>query len=434
MLLRRFSVQGYKNLRAPIVLDSLGPINVIHGENNVGKSNVVQAIALFFRSLTSASNVLPLLSPLRFDISAVADFAPDGRELFHLDKPLPIVLGGLLDISSAELAAAGIQHAGTQLDVEVRLEWVGADATVQITRFRFEDGKDWTLLPNSKEEQDRAQTFFRFIPTNLAVREGPRERFAIIGVHRDLEVERDGQPLALEMYDSRESPDRVRRDRWRAFVRAMTEFRGVTGQGSFEITMPRSPTPTARLVFDTDTMRIPLRLLGTGVQQIAALLGHVLMRNASIAAIEEPELNLRWAMQERLREALANIVKPDEPGALNQLFITSHSAAFESGETFFLMEPGPDGPTVSRRPVSELALLLGGAPDHLGLPDRAPQAYVTSQGVVRLPDDVLDRLRIRGGGGVVFPRAEPHGVRMLSNEDFLHELGMSDEGEADAQR
>ena len=77
------------------------------------------------------------------------DLVPDLRELFHLDRPAPIVLSGLLDIPSPELEDAGIQQVYpiTELDIEIRLEWDAPDATVQITRFRFGDGKDAAQKP-----------------------------------------------------------------------------------------------------------------------------------------------------------------------------------------------------------------------------------------------------------------------------------------------
>jgi AAA domain, putative AbiEii toxin, Type IV TA system len=437
MRLRRFSVSGYKNLRQPIDLDGLGPINLIHGANNVGKSNLLQAIALFFRCLVSPANNIPFSI---LDANAVADLVSDPRELFHLDRPAPIVLRGWLDIPSAELDAAGIQQASpvTRLEIELRLEWNAPGASVRITSFRFDGSEDVALPSASNEEKDRALRLARFVARNEIVRDAPAQRFTIVGVRRDLEIDKiqrpaDSVPLALEMYDSRESPDRVRRDRWRAFVRSMSEFKDVTGDGTFEVTFQRSES-VAHLMFDTDKMRIPFRLLGSGVQQVAALLGHLLMRNASIAAIEEPELNLRWDLQNRLREALKKLVgEPHGTGGLDQLFIASHSPAFETGEPFWLMEAGADGPVVSRRPAAELPMVLGSAPQHLELPERAPQAYVTSQGVVRLPPHAIERLRVERGGGVIFVDAEPRGVRILSNDDYLDELGLHDEDkDADA--
>jgi hypothetical protein len=436
MFLRRFSVKGYKNIRGPVVLDPLGPINVLHGANNVGKSNLLQAMALFFRCLRPIDGELPFAQPARLPRDRFADFVSHPLELFHLDGNGPVVLSAKLAISTDELAAAQIevQDDATSLEIEQTLAWDGDEVTLKLLRFELAGGRDATPRWHDAAEKARLLRFARFLAQNPLVRQGPAERFALVGVRRDLEedsIPRDGDlaPLALEMFDCRESRDTLRRDRWLAFVDAMRPFEDVLWPGAFEVTYQREEGK-ARLVYDTAKTRVPFRLLGTGVQQAAAVLGHILMRNASIVAIEEPELNLRWAMQERLREGLGRVVKPGENGALNQLFLSSHSPAFEAGDTFFLMEPGPSGPMVSRRPAAELPLVLGGGAPHLGLPDAAPHAYVTSQGIVRLPDEVIDRVHVRGGGGVVFPRAEPHGVRVVSNDDMLRELGMSAEDDA----
>lgn len=53
MHLSRLSVRGYKNLTREIVLDGLGAVHVLHGENNVGKSNVLESLSLLFHLLSS---------------------------------------------------------------------------------------------------------------------------------------------------------------------------------------------------------------------------------------------------------------------------------------------------------------------------------------------------------------------------------------------
>jgi hypothetical protein len=430
MLLRRFSVTGYKNLRRTAVLDALGSINLIHGPNNVGKSNLLQAMALFFQCLLPTGGDLPIAEPRKLTPAETQDLVSHPREMFHLDEPAPILLSGSLDVPKDELEAAGIKplYSTSPIEIDITLEWDGDDAAVRITRFLFGDGTDATKRAAVADEKTRVLRFAKFLARNMLVREGPDQRFAIIGVRRDLEHDMvhlgsGDVPLALEMYDCRESPDTVRRDRWRAFVRAMQEFQETTGAGVFEVTYQRAEA-RASLVFDAEKTRIPFRLLGTGVQQVAALLGSLLVRNASIVAIEEPELNLRWDLQNKLRDALRGLVTgPREPGSVSQLFLTSHSPAFEAGEQFFLVERGPDGPVVSRRPTSDLPFVLGTAAEHIGLPDRAAQAYVTSQGVMRLPPSAVERLRVQGGGGVVLVDAAPHGVRLVSNSDYLDELG-----------
>lgn len=52
MQLKRFSIKGFKNFRQEVVLENMGYICVIHGENNIGKSNVLKAMECFFLILS----------------------------------------------------------------------------------------------------------------------------------------------------------------------------------------------------------------------------------------------------------------------------------------------------------------------------------------------------------------------------------------------
>lgn len=46
MRLTSFSVKGFKNFREEVTLEGLSAINILHGENNVGKSNLMEALLL----------------------------------------------------------------------------------------------------------------------------------------------------------------------------------------------------------------------------------------------------------------------------------------------------------------------------------------------------------------------------------------------------
>jgi hypothetical protein len=434
MRLRSFSVSGYKNIRQPLELTDLAPITLIHGANNIGKSNLLQAMELFFRCLAPPSGHLGFGNGRPLAPEEHQGLVAHSRELFHLERPLPIVLRGSFEVPQNEIDAADVQKSfpSTEVEVAFRIEWNLNSPLVRLEKLHF--GTEAGAAKPPEADVKHSEQAPKFLAMNPFIQEGPARRFAIVGVHRDLEndpVDRraDSVPLSVEMYDCRESQNITRRNRWRAFVRVMESFKDVTDDAVFEVTFPRS-APFPRLMLDTDDRRTPFRLLGTGVQQAAAVLGNLLMRNASIVAIEEPELNLRWDLQDRLRQALIKLVsEPHAPGGLDQIFLTSHSPAFETGDTFWLMEKGSDGPVLSRRPSSELRFVLGSAPQHLGLPERVPQAYVTSQGVVKLPPQAIERLGVSRGGGVVVTDLEPRGIRVLSNDDYLDELGLAEEPE-----
>jgi hypothetical protein len=426
MHLTRFSVQGYKNIRNPIELRDLEAINVIHGANNVGKSNLLQAIGLFFECLEPRHGFSPLADIRSAWPELGIGFVRHHRELFHLAAPAPIALEAVLVIPQAELEAAGLSPmAGSdRLTIKVAIVWSGDQAQLPPISAVFADGT--SLVQKTATGQAAALALLRFLSRNPLIRTGPAERFALIGVRRDLELDaiphdRGQLSLALEMFDARESDEVARRDRWTAFTAAMADFERLTGPGQFEVTFRRHLN-AAQLVFDTPSTRTPLRLMGTGVQQAAALLGHILLRNAPIVAVEEPELNLRADVQDLVSDALQRLVQRGDPGGIHQMFLTSHSDRFEVGTSYFSMNAGPSGPTVERRPIERASLELGLLAEKGAVPDGATTSYVSSQGSLVLPAQVVERLGVQKGGGVVFRDAEPTGVRMLSNADFVAEL------------
>ncbi|MEZ4431391.1 MAG: AAA family ATPase [bacterium] len=82
MFIHRFEVQGFKNFVEPVVLDELGEINVIHGDNNVGKSNLLEAMHLFFAIANEW--VLP---------SDSKPFGIGTQELVQMDHPQQTIFG-----------------------------------------------------------------------------------------------------------------------------------------------------------------------------------------------------------------------------------------------------------------------------------------------------------------------------------------------------
>src|SRR5262245_22034561 len=110
MQLRSFKVQGFKNFRQPVVLEDLGPINVLHGANNVGKSNLLQAIELFFVVIGLENSLgIPLQGML---IPLSDDFLWDKHlpraEVFNLEAPVPIQIEAEVETTPEELARAGL--------------------------------------------------------------------------------------------------------------------------------------------------------------------------------------------------------------------------------------------------------------------------------------------------------------------------------------
>ncbi|MFO0603948.1 MAG: AAA family ATPase [Polyangiales bacterium] len=444
MRLTRFEVTHFKNFRQTVVLDALDGFDVIHGENNVGKSNLLQAIDLFFllvgslgkraEKLSEApgedeANAAPLIEDERqvgvrlhvqHHLLTQRGFSPDA--IFNFSEPLPIELVGEIEVSETDFQRAGLKqpsqlnlfflrfrvmrsHNGC-VDVEVRTRrdefnqetWAG----LRIVAFLL--GVNFTVQTNARAHGFILVDVFRRVPWV----DGNED---IASLRRTVTDD-----LLLALYDAKESVEPGVFHRWELFERAMNSLGPVVGDGRFVITYNRQMR-RAILAVQRGSLRIPIETMGSGVQQIAALVARVLLAGAAVVAVEEPELNLRYDMQLRLRDMLRDIVASG--AGPQQILVTSHSPAFEAGAHFYGMRLTDEGPVVERRPTAESAAWLQLGPVSPPMKGGA-WGYVSSDGLLRLPDEIRAELGVtQGGGVVVVKREEQPYVEVLSNEQFL---------------
>jgi hypothetical protein len=140
----------------------------------------------------------------------------------------------------------------------------------------------------------------------------------------------------------------------------------------------------------------------------------LVMMDADIVALEEPELNLRYDTQIALRELLSNL---ERNGILRQIFLTSHSPAFELSPFFYAILPSASGPRVERRARETARQFTSPDVDMPPNGARAPLSYVTTEGLVRVPKRVTTAMGLEHGGGVVF----------LVSKDGLHYMLTDDQ-------
>ena len=107
MKINSLTVHGFKNLVQPITFGPLQPVSVLHGANNVGKSNLIQAIDIFFRLMGSGSYVGKDQS-VSLD-SGEQTIGFQFSELFHLVDPTPIEWQVEISIKPDELEEVGME-------------------------------------------------------------------------------------------------------------------------------------------------------------------------------------------------------------------------------------------------------------------------------------------------------------------------------------
>ncbi len=447
MRLLQFQVQGYKNFRAPVRLDDLGRFNVIHGDNNVGKSNLLESIGLFFVAIKALreearggsgiadryARGVPVNEPAtdgrppRVAVRSFEYLAREGypaTEIFDLRDAQPIVLEARLELDHG---AGDPPWLGEPIFASVRLVRGDEEVTVEITRLqRTKDGAELASGAGDKTAIDAA---FTLVMDRVGPRARVKERlprFALVRTDRTMLDEsltdpepratREPLPRALgEILHDAENAMDARRARFKTFVAVLEHFRDLVGPGQW-LMRYNTDADRAELVMDSGTERVPLKLMGSSIQQIAALCARLVMTGADILAIEEPELNLRWSTQRALRKVLHDIANNSETRI--QLFLTSHSAQFEEEPTFYLITRTDKGPHVQKRPAQEAVLFTqppGPAP---ATGTQATLGYLTSEGVAQVPPEVQQALKLAHGGGVVFVPGKDGHYRMLTNDQY----------------
>lgn len=420
MLIRRFEVQGFKNLVEPVVLDDLGEINVIHGDNNVGKSNLLEAMHLFFQ-LLGDDFYGKTAKPLRHSAVVTADeIRATGHttaQVFNLYDAQPIRMTGVIAVSSDDIQRSSSPASLQAGDITIGLQLDRQDDRVRftVTRFTLTNGRDGR---GSNQEPHLVRLLTHHY---LAQSEETRPTFALVEETRAIKGGETGgflaDPLKLRLYDAKTSLDPVRFERWQLFARLLQATAPNLTDGAFDVLYDRK-TQRAILFFATRGIRLDAALLGSGIQQIATQLAQLLTSDALIIAVEEPECNLRYALQLKLRDLYRELVH--HPFGPSQLFITSHSPAFETSDHFHAMWLDNGIPRLARRPVAEAPAFTG--LDNMPVPPGGDgkRSYVTSDGLVEVPPFVLDALSLPQGGGVFFAvRKEDGIVEMLSHRQFL---------------
>jgi len=405
MQLKRFSVKGFKNFRQEIVLYNMGVICVIHGENNVGKSNVLEAMLLFFKlydtllaSYESSlyDEELEKLEELDISLEQLEQLGFKASEIFSFGLETPITMSATLTFEEAECE-------NKSFDITITLQKVN---------------EEFKVITNLSQ---KFEFFFRDVFNNP---------FALVGVDRLIsESERESvrylvpQTLLLKLYDMKDSPEPSIFEKWELFVSTLQKFKDILGEGEF-ISVFNRLSNRANLVFQPKSKprrRIPIEILGSGIQQVVALVARLLVSEATCIAIEEPELNLRYTLQLRLREIFDDIVKA--PVGPKQLFLSSHSPAFEFGQHFYAMNADNDGPTIKHLPIKQAHLFTEHDTNAPNLYETAPQCYVSSDRLVRLPEDICQQLGLEQGGGIVILKREDNKhVELLTNEQFFELL------------
>lgn len=316
-----------------------GKVNVLYGENNAGKSNVLAALETLFKVEKVEELESRVGGFIRGELSNFVDNFTLGTNVKRGNIIKITAQVGLDDNDlvrmpkfDAFIKANGIFKRGHNqwVVVEVEVESTGHALARRTVRkavvnnhvmFDFESSDRYfpNLKVDSKTRLDAGEEVFSCLINSFAIIRA--ERFL-----RNEKVEDEAlYPLLqngyfkrflLELSLSREPRFKV----FEEIVKNISakpfnfgQIRPVVEDGNVEL-----------LVKDSQGRELMVARVGTGVQQIIVLVSHIASSSARIIGIEEIELNLSPSLQYRLLELLKDMVGKS-PNVIDQLFITSHS-------------------------------------------------------------------------------------------------------------
>jgi predicted ATP-dependent endonuclease of OLD family len=341
--IKKFSANGYRSLW-DLKLSELGNVNVFFGENNSGKSNILEALETIFRveraELPVSGFIRDQLSNFvdNFTINKVGVVSP--KICFECKIDIENTDVNRLPSFSSFLEKCGfIQRNIQSVDLEIEITPVTqnqANRVLKTAKVNKQIMWDASLPPNnaffpnipgkySAEEKETAATeLFSYLSNSFSVIHTERFSGSLVPIGNGL------TPIPTNLQGFKE------------WFRILAESRGESYK-TYELIQQQFQNPpfnygTVRpisekgidlVVLDKSGRELTLGRLGTGVQQILILLSQIAAYTSSsknkIIGIEELELNLSPEVQIETIKMIQSLVNEPNISGINQVFLTGHS-------------------------------------------------------------------------------------------------------------
>lgn len=414
MRIKRLSISGYRCFAKPFVLDDLGQVVALYGENNSGKSTVLSALRLLGRLM--AQNLLQLLLEEPQRAEAAYQKLGEDEWMFTLGEPRRV---------SVE---ASWENPDRTVSFEVSDDGLG-NIIISLSRWVDEGDVDPSMLKEhlrwirevsespDEQEIERRREALRMAEQRWALGQATSVLVATAGP-----VYVPTPPSTLQsIADARRSLDIAVRRRAKALFAQLGSMARGLPPGEFELGgFDGSPDVS----FVEERGVLPLQKLGAGTQALVTLLAEMYLTECSVLCLEEPETHQNPLQQKNVVELLEQIASSNEGP---QIFVATHSLTLASASLDLRMLVR-EGVRLAVRMVERQEVQMEFGP-HLTseAPPREATRFVGEDGAVLLPLTLREELGIHPGELVFFVKRTNDGVApfwvIMSERAIDDELG-----------
>jgi len=336
MKIQEFQIKRYKSL-LDLSLDSIGDLTIFIGKNSSGKSNIVEALDLFFNEFDSSieKEITPINDSIWYDRIIDKNKPIEFRLTIQLNKEDKEKI-----LSNQNIKDLGFKNEGNNLTIDSQIVYIEPNkGRWKITSIKLDDFlliKDGKLEKKSIEktiklpkqtpepsvtsakqqtEDTKLQDIIQFISGMI------KGKFRLIPSIRDAfgEPPTAGERISSIAPDIQSNIIKLQQSLVWADTKKWSQIKDILK--SIKSTVSEIDIIKNQIFVSEEDNRFPISSIGGGDQEVLKLI-YLLIVDDSIFGIEEPELHLHPGLERKFFDILKKISET------KQLFITTHSPIF----------------------------------------------------------------------------------------------------------